>query len=259
MTQTICKFILWMSMMLFVGCTSQKQIAYLQDLPEGYKHKGNNVYAIKIRPDDMISIMVNSKDNELVQMLNLHLVSYMVSSEQKGQHQVLGYQVDADGQIDFPQLGTIKISGMTRSEVTKYIKNKLIESGIIKDPVVTVQFLNFKVSVLGEVALPGVIRIVSDRMSIFDALSSVGDLTIYGQRENVKIIREIDGEKIVATVDLRSINILDSPFYYLQQNDVIYVEPNKAKAGSSKFNSNREIGGFAPIISAILYITALAF
>lgn len=259
MTQTICKFMLWMSIMLFAGCTPQKQIAYLQDTPDGYKHKGNNVYAIKIRPDDMISIMVNSKDNELVQMLNLHLVSYMVSSEQKGQHQVLGYQVDADGYIDFPQLGKIKIVGMNRSEVTKYIKDLLIASGIINDPLVTVQFLNFKVSVLGEVALPGVIKIVSDRMSIFDALSSAGDLTIYGQRENVKIIRETDGEKIVAVIDLRSVEILDSPYYYLQQNDVIYVEPNRAKAGSSKINSNRLIGGFAPIISAILYITALAF
>lgn len=259
MTQTICKFILWMSIMLFVGCAPQKQIAYLQDVPEGYKHKGNNGYAIKIRPDDMISIMVNSKDNELVQMLNLHLVSYMVSSEQKGQHQVLGYQVDSAGQIDFPQLGKIKIVGMNRSEVTEYIKNELIASGIIKDPLVTVQFLNLKVSVLGEVALPGVIRIVSDRMSIFDALSSAGDLTIYGQRENVKIIRETDGEKIVSVIDLRSVDILDSPFYYLQQNDVIYVEPNRAKAGSSKINPNRTIGGFAPIISALLLILSVTF
>ena len=186
--------------------------------------------------------MVNSKDPELAQMFNLPMVSYQIANSNTGyaggQNRVLGYLVDKEGNIDFPQLGVIKVQGMTRAELTKYIKSQLIEKGLVKDPIVTIQFLNFKVSVLGEVNRPGTFEITSDRITLLDALSLAGDLTIYGQRENIKVVREENGERVVVSLDLRNKDLLSSPYYYLQQNDVVYVEPNATKARQSTVNGN---------------------
>lgn len=148
---------------------------------------------------------------------------------------------------------------MTRAELTKYIKSQLIEKGLVKDPIVTIQFLNFKVSVLGEVNRPGIFEITSDRITLLDALSLAGDLTIYGQRENIKVVREENGERVVVSLDLRNKDLLSSPYYYLQQNDVVYVEPNKVKAGQREINQNRTIGTFASILSVMVSLAVLIF
>lgn len=248
---------------VLAGCASQKQISYLQDVPDDYRQKITQDYDLKIHPDDLLSIMVNSKDPELAQMFNLPMVSYQIANSNTGyaggQNRVLGYLVDKEGYIDFPQLGVIKVQGMTRTELTKYIKNQLIEKGLMKDPIVTIQFLNFKVSVLGEVNQPGTFEITSDRITLLDALSLAGDLTVYGQRENVKVIREENGERVVASLDLRNKDLLSSPYYYLQQNDVVYVEPNKVKAGQREINQNRTIGTFASILSVMVSLAVLIF
>lgn len=246
---------------LLTGCASQKQISYLQNIPVGYQTKINQDYEINIHPDDLLSIMVNSKDLELVQMFNLPMVSYQITSSgySGGQNRVLGYLVDKDGYIDFPQLGSIKVQGMTRSALTGYIKEQLISKGFVNDPIVTVQFLNFKVSVMGEVTRPGTFDVTSDRITLFDALSRAGDLTIYGKRENVKVIREENGERMVATLDLRNDEILTSPYYYLRQNDIVYVEPNNARAGQREINQNRTIGTFASIVSVLISLSVLIF
>lgn len=244
------------------SCASQKEITYLQGGYDGYQQKGTDSYELKIRPDDMIAIMVNSKNTELAQMFNLPMVSYQINNSTTGisssQTKVLGYLVNKEGEINFPQLGYIKVGGMTRTELTDFITKELIDKGYVNDPVVTIQYLNFSVSVMGEVNKPGTIEIASDRITIFDALSAAGDLTIYGLRDNVKVIREINGKKTVSIVDLRSAEILDSPYYYLQQNDVIYVEPNKAKAGQREINSNRTISTYASILSVFLSALSLA-
>lgn len=249
--------------LLASGCASQKEITYLQGTYDGYTQQSDESYEMTIRPDDMVAIMVNSKDPELAQMFNLPMISYQISNSNTGvgnaSNKILGYLVDKNGEINFPQLGKIKIAGMSRSQLTDYIANELIDKGFVNDPIVTVQYLNFKVSVMGEVNNPGTIDITSDRITLFDALSAAGDLTIYGQRDNVKIIREIEGKKTVSFVDLRSADILDSPFYYLQQNDVVYVEPNKAKAGQREINSNRTIATWASIASVILSALTLGF
>lgn len=261
MIRTINKSLLFMSIILLGSCSSQKKITYLQNTADRYEQKGTDNYEVRIRPDDLIAIMVNSKDSELAQMFNLPMISYQINNTTRGigsmQNRILGYLVDKQGKINFPQLGTLKIVGMTRTELTEYIQNELKINGFINDPIVTVQFLNFKVSVIGEVSRPGTIDVPTDRITIFDALSAAGDLTIYGQRENVKIIREIDGKKIVSIVDLRSADILDSSFYYLQQNDVVYVEPNKAKAGQREINQNRSVGTWASISSVLVSIATL--
>ena len=185
-----------MMLCFLTGCTSTKQIAYLQDTPENYKQEIAQEYEIKIHSDDLLSIMVNSKDLELVQMFNLPSVRYEFGSKgaySGGSSGILGYLVDKEGNIDFPQLGRIKVKGMTRSGLTDYIKEQLISKGLVNDPIVTIQFLNFKVSVMGEVNNPGTFEVSSDRITLLDVLSRAGDLTIYGKRENVKVIREENG------------------------------------------------------------------
>ena len=227
---------------VLAGCASQKQISYLQDVPDDYRQKITQDYDLRIHPDDLLSIMVNSKDPELAQMFNLPMVSYQIANSNTGY---------AGGQN--------RVLGMTRAELTKYIKSQLIEKGLVKDPIVTIQFLNFKVSVLGEVNRPGIFEITSDRITLLDALSLAGDLTIYGQRENIKVVREENGERVVVSLDLRNKDLLSSPYYYLQQNDVVYVEPNKVKAGQREINQNRTIGTFASILSVMVSLAVLIF
>ncbi len=244
-------------LLLLSSCGSQKDISYLQGASEGYIQQIDKLFEVKIKPDDLIAIMVNSRDTELAQMFNLPMVSYQTGTRVTGQNTVLAYLVDYQGNIDFPQLGTIHVEGMTRTELTSHIKNELISKGYINDPVVTIQFQNYQVSVIGEVVRPGSFSISSDRVTIFDALSMAGDMTIYGQRDNVRVIREENGQRIIAVVDLRSADILTSPYYYLQQNDVVYVEPNRARAGQSEINTNRSVGTYASILSVLISIASL--
>lgn len=243
--------------LLVVSCASQQDISYLQGAQDGAAQMIQSPYKVTIKPDDQIAIMVNSRDSELAQMFNLPMTSYQTGTKTTGQNMVLAYLVDPEGNIDFPQLGVIKVAGFTRSDLAKYIKEELISRGLVNDPVVTIQFQNYQVSVIGEVARPGSFSITSDRITIFDALSLAGDMTIYGQRDNVKVIREDDGQRVISIVDLRSADILDSPYYYLQQNDVVYVEPNKARAGQSEINSNRTLGTYASILSVLISIASL--
>lgn len=247
---------------LFTGCASQKKITYLQDIQEDYHSIIAQKKSNTILPNDRISIMVNSRDFELAQILNLPMVSYPTNNTGNytvGQNRISGYLVDSSGCIDFPQLGSIKIQGLTLTELSAAIKQLIISKGLINDPVVTVQFMNFKISVMGEVGKPGHFDISDGRVTIFDALSLAGDLTIYGKRENVKVIREVNGERSVVSLDLRSKVIFNSPYYYLQQNDIVYVEPNKAKAGQREINQNRTIGTFASIISVLVSLSVLIF
>ena len=249
-------------LLLFLGgCASQKEIIYLQDVTEDYRQKIEQDYNVRINSDDLLSIMVNSKNPELVQMFNLPMVSYQVTGTgySGGQPRMLGYLVDKDGNINFPQLGELKVKGLTRFELADKISRELKSGGLVNDAVVTVQFLNFKVSVMGEVVRPGTFEVNSDRITLLDALSLAGDLTIYGRRDNVRIIREENGERIVAFVDLRSVELMNSPYYYLKQNDIVYVEPNKARAGQREINQNRSISTFASIMSVMISLAVLIF
>jgi polysaccharide export outer membrane protein len=170
---------------------------------------------------------------------------------------VLGYLVDKEGNIDFPILGNLKVAGLTRMQLTSLIKNRLINEDLIKDPIITVQFLNFKVSVMGEVARPGSFTINSDRVTLLEALSMAGDLTIYGKRDRVAVIREANGKRTVLFHDLRSSDIFESPCYYLQQNDIVYVEPNKARAGQSEINQNNSVSVWLSAVSILASVAAL--
>ncbi|WP_455637932.1 polysaccharide biosynthesis/export family protein [Parabacteroides sp.] len=244
----------------FSACTSTKKILYLQDVVPLKQQDIEQKYEVIIHSDDLLAIMVNSRDPELALPFNMPMVTYQLGSiNSDGLQRVLGYLVDTDGNIDFPILGTIHVEGLTRMQLTELIKNRLIEGDLIKDPIVTVQFLNFKISVMGEVGRPGSFTISGDRITLLEALSMAGDLTIYGRRDRVAVIRENNGKRTILFHDLRSAEIFNSPCYYLQQNDIVYVEPNKAKSGQSSINQNNSIGVWVSVISLLTTIAVLIF
>ena len=171
-----------------------------------------------------------------------------------------GYTINKDGNIDFPVLGHIHVAGMTREEIASYIKEELVSKNLVKDPVVTVEFMNLTVSVLGEVATPGRFNIDKDRLTLLDALSMAGDLTVYGKRENVLVQREENGKKTLYQVNLNSgYDLYASPVYYLQQNDIVYVEPNSMKARQATVNGNnvRSASFWMSLASLLTTITVL--
>lgn len=243
----------------FTACTSTKKIIYLQDVVPLKQQEIEQKYEVIIHSDDLLAIMVNSRDPELALPFNMPMITYQLGSASTGQQRVLGYLVDTNGNIDFPILGQIHAEGLTRMQLTELIKNRLIEGDLIKDPIVTVQFLNFKISVMGEVGRPGSFTISGDRITLLEALSMAGDLTIYGRRDRVGVIRENDGKRTILFHDLRSAEIFNSPCYYLQQNDIVYVEPNKAKSGQSSINQNNSIGVWVSVISLLTTIAVLIF
>lgn len=250
-------------LLLWSCSTTYKNINYFQDAQPDVTQKIPVNEGILIQPKDMISIVVSSRNPELATMFNLPVVSYQAGSEivaGAGTQRLLGYVVDNDGYIDFPVLGSIKAAGQTRWQLARKIKEELIRQDYIKDPIVTVEFLNFKISVLGEVTAPGTYTIEGDKITILQALSLARDLTIFGKRDNIKVFREKDGERIIYEVDIRSVDLFDSPAYYLQQNDIVYVEPNTVRAGQSTINENNiksvslwvSIGSFLTSLSVLI-------
>ena len=226
--------------LLFFSCNTSKQILYLQDAQIQTPKKvvaGSN---ITIQAKDMISIIVSSKDQELAALFNLTRYQSMVgpagSTTQRGE--ISGYTVDTEGYIDFPVVGKLKVLDLTRHQLATMIKDTLIRSNLIKDPVVTVDFMNLYISVMGEVKNPGRYKIERDQITLLDAISMAGDMTIFGKRDGITVIRETNGERIIYKVDIRTAELFDSPVYYLKQNDIIYVEPNKIRAGQSTINEN---------------------
>ena len=234
-------------LMLLASCATQKRISYFQDISTDSDTTAQTVTLapeIRLRPEDKISIIVNSKDPELTALFNLPYTTRIlgqtnenVSATNQG---TSGYIVKGDGTIDFPVLGTIYVAGMTRDEVSAYIKQQLISQNLVNDPVVTVEYINLQFSVMGEVKAPGSYKITRDRITLLDAISQAGDMTIYGKRDNVLILRPDSIGKLSAYhVDMRSFNdVVSSPAYYIHQNDYIYVEPNRKRANESTVNGN---------------------
>lgn len=240
-----CKILSLILMVLAaVSCSTPKEISYFQDLQPGVTELTvTDPVEIKVRPKDKLSILVNAQDQKLTNMFNLPIVSQQIGQESTGSsgtsRGVSGYTVDTNGYINFPVLGKVKVEGMTREQIAEHLTEQIKEQELIKDPVVTVEFMNLGVSVLGEVNKPGRISINRDNMTILDALSEAGDLTIFGKREKVLVLRQENGKQRVYGVNLCSADhIYTSPVYYLQQNDVVYVTPNDTKSRQSTVNGN---------------------
>ncbi len=223
------------------SCEAPK-LGYFQDVQSGEIEQLSVPQMVRLQPGDKLSILVSSKNPELAYLFNLPVVGhYQSSTSGRGltTSTVSHYTVDADGTIDFPVLGRLSVMGLTRSEVSALVKNKLLLSDMIKDPVVTVDFLDMYFSVTGEVAKPGRFIINHDKTTLFDALSQAGDITIFGKRDNVLIMREENGQQKAYRIDLRNAQELySSPAFYIQQNDMIYVEPNAKRARESQASGN---------------------
>lgn len=224
---------------LLFSCASRKDIVYYQGIDGMAAQEKSNSYEIKIQPDDLLMIIVSAEDPEIAMPFNLKSVSVQNSGKLDAvtnQVTMQLYLVDASGSIEFPVLGKLKVSGLSRTEVLNKLNQKI---GVyIKDPIVNLRIMNFKISVQGEVNSPGTYTVDSERITLIEALSKARDLTIYGKRNNILIIREIDGVKSYNRVDITNADFINSPFYYLAQNDVVYVEPNQNRINGAAIGAN---------------------
>lgn len=217
-------YILPIGLLLMISsCVSRKEMVYFQDIEQLRKSEisrtGNN---LEIRPDDLLTIRVSAPEQEAAIPFNL-TKTIQLPNAIRGDVEPETYMVSNKGTVEFPVLGTIEVAGLTTFEVAEKIQKMVTE--YVRDPIVNVRILNFQISVLGEVAKPGTFDIEDDQISVTKALAMAGDLTIFGKRDNILVMGETEGEKTYAYLDLTNANVVNSPHYYLRQNDVIYVEP----------------------------------
>lgn len=223
---------------LISSCASRKDMIYFQD--SSTEINALVKYELTYKPDDLLTVSVSALDMDAVRPFNLYVAeSRGTANGITATPSLQTYLIDAGGNIDFPVIGNIAVAGLTRKEATDLITDKL--RPFVKDPIVNIRLTNFKVSILGEVSRPGSFNIPNERVSLLEALGMASDLNIQAKRTHLLLVREVDGKITKNYIDLRSSELFKSPFYYLQQNDVIYVEPNTAKILSSTYNPNVSI------------------
>jgi polysaccharide biosynthesis/export protein len=224
---------------LLFSCKSREEMVYYQNIDALATTEKANSYEIKIQPDDLLTIIVSADDPETAIPFNLSTISIPAAgaaNAAQGQLTMQSYLVDAAGTIDFPTIGKLSVGGLSRSEIMQLLESKI--SKYIKNPIINIRVMNFKVSVQGEVNAPGTYPVSSDRITLIEAISMARDLTIYGKRDNILIIREVNGVKSYNRVDITKADFIHSPFYYLAQNDVVYVEPNKNRINGAAVGTN---------------------
>jgi polysaccharide export outer membrane protein len=253
---------------LLLSCSSSKNITY-------FEHSGNRsafsdssaTSETKLKAGDLLIITVNSTSPEVAAPFNLPTVPLPTSSSSTSANPVAtgtialqNYLIDKDGTITFPVLGKINAAGMTKLQLSEYIKNKICPHYIKEMPIVNIRYTNYKISVLGEVNKPGVYTIDNEKINLLEAIALAGDLTIFGTRGNVLLIRDNDkGQRVTFGIDLRDRNIINSPLYYLHQNDILYIQPNKPKARSASFNTGESmtVSALGILISVASLVTLL--
>lgn len=244
--------VLFCSAILF-SCSSTKNTVYFNNQEDAVLKASNLSSKNVIQPNDILSIAVTSLNPAATEIFNKPNNSYVSTSSVTGANlQSPGYLVSNEGNIQFPVLGTLKITGLTTNELREKITAELLSKKLLVDPIVIVRQLNFKVSVLGEVGRPSVVNVPSEKISLLEALGLAGDITIYGKKDNVMIIREENGQKTIKRINLNSSEIFTSDYYYLKSNDIVYVEANKAKVASSTRSST-----LIPIILSALSFGAI--
>ena len=243
---------------LLSGCTSYKKVPYMQD-PETVNNYGKEIplYDAKIMPKDLLSITVNTTDPLAAAPFNLTVQTNTTAAQNlqytTSQEALQHYLVNNEGEINFPVLGKLKIGGLTKNQAEELIREGL-KPYLKETPIVTVRMVNYKISVLGEVKNPGTFTVSNEKVNVLEALAMAGDMTVYGVRDNVKLIREnAQGKREIIMLDLTKSDLVLSPYFYLQQNDILYVTPNKTKA------KNSEIGNATTIaISATSILVSIA-
>lgn len=250
--------------LLATSCATRKEIVYFQETTDGQTLRAISPQQIVLNPLDKVSILINSKDPSLSALFNLPITAHRVGSGElsplNSSQQISLYTITSQGVVTLPILGEVHIAGLTREAASKKIRAALETKALLKDPVVTVEFANLSFSVMGEVNKPGRQLIDKDKITLLDALGMAGDLTIYGKRDNVLLLRQEGEEQKAYRVDLRSAEqLMHSPAYYIKQNDVIYVEPNNMRARQSTVNGNTVLSSSFWISLASLGTTIALF
>ncbi len=258
MKKSIISLVVLVMALLLDSCSGSKNVAYFQNIDQVDLSASKGLYDAKIMPKDQLTITVITTDPKAAAPFNLSISNTIgtngqLSTGSTGSLQC--YLVDNDGNINFPIIGTIHVLGLTKTECENLIKQKVSPYlSATENPVVTVSMASFRVTVTGEVGSPKVIPVSTEKISIIEALAQAGDLTIYGKRDNIILLREnASGQKEAHRLNLNDANLINSPYYYLQQNDIVYVEPNKVKAQNSAIGSSTTIW-----ISVVGILTSLA-
>ena len=254
MVSRIVAFISVVALFFCGSCNSSKKIAYFENVKDDSYKSTLGIIEAPIQKNDILSITISSLNAEASAIFNPGTAAGNKNSTTStgGNIESGGYLVNSDGNIQLPILGNVHAAGLTKKQLRENITNTILAKKLLIDPIVDIRHLNFEVTVIGEVAHPTVITVPSERISLVKALGLAGDLTIYGKRDNVLIIREEDGVKITKHIDLNSQDFLNSPYYYLQPNDVVYVEPNKTKVASASRSQQ-----IVPIILSSLSIAVI--
>ena len=238
---------------LFTSCSNTKKIVYFNNVKDATFTSTGEDKPIIIKPNDILSITVSSLNAEASAPFNLQNNNVSRATTVNGSNtEAGGYLVNPDGTLELPILGTVKAAGFTKEQLRDNITNLILSKKLLVDPIVDIRYLNYEVTVLGEVARPTVIPVPNEKISLLKALGLAGDLTIYGKRDNVLLIREENGKKITRHIDLNSPDFFNSPYYYLQPNDVVYVQPNATKAATASRSQQ-----YLPIIFSVLSVVAI--
>lgn len=246
------------AIVLFLGlmhsCATKDDVVYFNGMNSTDNSIGLDSYSPTYHIDDELVIIVNALDAEAARPFNKSSVSVSLDIlDARGRERIQTYRVDPDGNINFPVLGKLKLAGLNRTQATNMLQEKLAD--YIKNPIVDIETVNYRITVLGEVARPGTFTATNERITLVEALSLAGDLTIYGERENVLVIQDYDGKKTYTRVNLKSDDLFNSPVYYLSQNDVVYVEPNKTRAKNSAIGA--QTGVILSSLGLLISMTAL--
>ena len=246
------KIIFYFFCLLLLTSCSKRNLAYFSDL-EGHEVYTENVQKVsspKIKPDDVLEITVSSLNPEANSLFNIGTMPNVGSGANPNTYSTtnnIGYLVDHEGNIEYPVLGRIKLGGLTKEEAQKELREHL--SAFLKDPIINIRFQNYRITVIGEVNRPSTFIMPSEKTSVLTALGMAGDMTTYGKRDNVLIIREEDGVRTMTRINLNEKDVLNSPYFYLQQNDIVYVEPVKSRGP--------EYGNNLRIISIVVSIASV--
>ena len=235
MNKSTCLLVILLTALMATSCSSRKKIVYLQDMHMGISYPFQDKHEAIVHRDDRLSITVSCKNPELAIPFNIYGGTFKVgtdgnvTADTSTRINEKGYRVDVNGDIDFPILGKLHVEGMKVSEVVSMIASKIEEGNYMKDPLVSIEFLNFKYTVLGAVGQNGTFSVDGDRVTLLEAIAKAGDLSAKARIDRVAVIREVDGERKMFMHDLRTKDLFESPCFYLQQNDIVYVEPRYRK------------------------------
>ncbi|WP_372754894.1 polysaccharide biosynthesis/export family protein [Mariniflexile sp.] len=238
-------------MIFLISCKTKQDVVYFQNAKSFETIVNTDTFKAKLKIGDIVSIYISTIDPTVTQPYNI-----LIQSGAGGE--LIDYLIDVDGNIDYPVLGKVKLVGLTIEEAKELLKKKFSDGQLLKDPVVMIRFVNFRITVAGEVNSPGVYPVSGERVSILEALGMAGDLTIKGRRDNILVIRDFNGSKTYTRVDLTNKEVFNSPVYYLTQNDYVYVEPNNSAisgaSGDTRISTIITISSFI-LTTALIFVT----